>query len=87
MRRRRVLPWAPIPVKPPAGTRMAKQWSALSPRFLPFADAASAELPMGRLLRLSLFQVTVGMAVVLLHRHAQPGHDRRARGSGLGSSP
>ncbi|MCW6507307.1 BCD family MFS transporter [Hyphomicrobiales bacterium BP6-180914] len=38
----------------------------LSPRFLPFADAATAELPLGRLLRLSLFQVTVGMAVVLL---------------------
>lgn len=35
-------------------------------RFLPFADAASAELPLGRLLRLSLFQVSVGMAVVLL---------------------
>ena len=35
-------------------------------RFLPFADAASAELPLGRLLRLSLFQVSVGMALVLL---------------------
>jgi BCD family chlorophyll transporter-like MFS transporter len=34
--------------------------------FLPFADAATAELPMGRLLRLALFQVTVGMAAVLL---------------------
>jgi len=33
---------------------------------LPFADAATVELPMSRLLRLSLFQVTVGMAVVLL---------------------
>ena len=33
---------------------------------MPFADAATAELPMGRLLRLSLFQVTVGMAAVLL---------------------
>jgi BCD family chlorophyll transporter-like MFS transporter len=38
----------------------------LSVRFLPFADAATAELPLGRLLRLSLFQVSVGMAVVLL---------------------
>jgi len=38
----------------------------LAPRFLPFADAASAELPLGRLMRLSLFQVSVGMAVVLL---------------------
>jgi BCD family chlorophyll transporter-like MFS transporter len=34
--------------------------------FLPFADVASAELPWSKLLRLSLFQVTVGMAVVLL---------------------
>jgi BCD family chlorophyll transporter-like MFS transporter len=35
-------------------------------KFLPFADAASPELPLGRLLRLSLFQITVGMAAVLL---------------------
>ena len=33
---------------------------------LPFADAASEGLPMGRLLRLSLFQVSVGMASVML---------------------
>ncbi|MHA7819737.1 MAG: BCD family MFS transporter [Erythrobacter sp.] len=33
---------------------------------LPFADAASTELPLARLLRLSLFQVSVGMAMVLL---------------------
>jgi len=32
-----------------------------------FADAASADLPLGRLLRLALFQVSVGMAVVLLN--------------------
>ena len=38
----------------------------LGPRVLPFADAATPELPMGRLLRLSLFQATVGMAAVLL---------------------
>jgi len=44
----------------------AKAWQQLGPRFLPFADAASAELPLGRLLRLSLFQVSVGMALVLL---------------------
>jgi MFS transporter, BCD family, chlorophyll transporter len=41
-------------------------WQTLGPRFLPFADAASDELPLGRLLRLSLFQVSVGMAMVLL---------------------
>jgi BCD family chlorophyll transporter-like MFS transporter len=33
---------------------------------LPFADAASEGLPLGQLLRLSLFQVSVGMATVLL---------------------
>ncbi len=39
----------------------------LGPRFLPFADAATAELPLARLLRLSLFQISVGMAVALLN--------------------
>jgi hypothetical protein len=38
----------------------------ISIRYLPFADAASDELPLGQLLRLSLFQVSVGMAAVLL---------------------
>ncbi len=36
-------------------------------RLLPFADAASADLPLSRLLRLSLFQASVGMAMVLLN--------------------
>ncbi|MBB1125682.1 BCD family MFS transporter [Thiospirillum jenense] len=36
-------------------------------RFLPFADAATPDLPLPRLLRLSLFQVSVGMAIVLLN--------------------
>lgn len=34
--------------------------------WLPFADAASDRLPFSKLLRLSLFQVSVGMATVLL---------------------
>jgi BCD family chlorophyll transporter-like MFS transporter len=34
---------------------------------LPFADVATPDLPLHRLLRLSLFQVSVGMAVVLLN--------------------
>ena len=46
--------------------RAARAWSRVGLGFMPFADAATAELPMARLLRLSLFQVTVGMAVVLL---------------------
>lgn len=40
--------------------------SRLGPRYLPFADVATEDLPLSRLLRLSLFQVTVGMALVLL---------------------
>lgn len=47
--------------------RLASKWVLLSPRFLPFADAATKELPLGRLLRLSMFQVSVGMALVLLN--------------------
>ncbi len=39
----------------------------LGPQFLPFADAATPELPLHRLVRLSLFQVTVGMALVLVN--------------------
>ena len=45
---------------------VAEVWTALGSRFLPFADAASDTLPLSRLLRLSLFQVSVGMAMVLL---------------------
>ncbi len=40
--------------------------AGLGPRFLPFADVASDPVPLSRLLRLSLFQVTVGMALVLM---------------------
>ena len=46
--------------------KLAGAWTRLGPGVLPFADAASADLPLGRLLRLSLFQVSVGMAVVLI---------------------
>jgi BCD family chlorophyll transporter-like MFS transporter len=38
----------------------------LGTRYLPFADAATTELPLARLLRLGLFQVSVGMALTLL---------------------
>ncbi|SDW07652.1 PucC family protein [Roseicitreum antarcticum] len=38
----------------------------LSLKMLPFSDAASADFPLSALLRLSLFQVSVGMASVLL---------------------
>jgi MFS transporter, BCD family, chlorophyll transporter len=42
-------------------------WQMVGTRFLPFADAASVELPLARLLRLALFQVSVGIAAVLLN--------------------
>jgi BCD family chlorophyll transporter-like MFS transporter len=41
-------------------------WMESGPRFLPFADAASPDLPLSRLLRLALVQVSVGMSLVLL---------------------
>ena len=41
-------------------------WNRAGRRLLPFADAASPELPLSRILRLSLFQVSVGMSAVLL---------------------
>lgn len=41
-------------------------WANVATRYLPFADAATTELPLSRLLRLSLFQVAVGMATVLM---------------------
>jgi len=46
---------------------MARGWLRLAPELLPFADAASRDLPLARMARLSLFQVSVGMAVVLLN--------------------
>ncbi len=48
------------------GSKVAHFWVNFGTRFLPFADAASPDLPLPRLLRLSLFQVSVGMALVLL---------------------
>jgi BCD family chlorophyll transporter-like MFS transporter len=46
--------------------RITAFWSQIGPGMLPFADAASSALPLPRLLRLSLFQISVGMAAVLL---------------------
>jgi BCD family chlorophyll transporter-like MFS transporter len=38
----------------------------ITQRYVPFSDAASNELPLGRLLRLSLFQLSIGMTMALL---------------------
>ena len=40
------------------GINLVHAWARLGPRWLPFADAATTELPLQRLLRLSLFQVS-----------------------------
>jgi BCD family chlorophyll transporter-like MFS transporter len=47
-------------------TSREAEWAALFKRMMPFADAATTDLPLGRLIRLSLFQVSVGMTTVLL---------------------
>lgn len=44
-----------------------REWlQRVVPRLMPFADAASPGLPLSRLLRLALFQVSVGLATALL---------------------
>jgi BCD family chlorophyll transporter-like MFS transporter len=48
------------------GRKLMRSWAELGPRYLPFADVATPDLPLTRLLRLSLFQISVGMALVLL---------------------
>ena len=48
------------------GLMPSLDWKRIPERWLPFADAASADLPLSRLLRLSLFQVSVGMATALM---------------------
>jgi BCD family chlorophyll transporter-like MFS transporter len=45
---------------------ISSAWLSVAPKWLPFADAATAEAPLSRLLRLSLFQVSVGLAAALL---------------------
>jgi BCD family chlorophyll transporter-like MFS transporter len=45
---------------------VVRRLATLGPRWLPFADVATDDVPLSRLLRLSLLQITVGMALVLL---------------------
>jgi BCD family chlorophyll transporter-like MFS transporter len=48
------------------GQRFLSGVQSIGSRWLPFADAVSDELALGRLLRLSMFQVSVAMSAVLL---------------------
>ncbi|MEM7718638.1 MAG: PucC family protein [Pseudomonadota bacterium] len=43
-----------------------RKLASIGPKYLPFADVATEDVPLSRLLRLSLFQITVGAALVLL---------------------
>lgn len=45
---------------------LSRAWLRVGPELLPFADVASKNVSLLRFLRLSLFQVSVGMAAVLL---------------------
>ena len=49
-----------------ASPKLSCSWLQVSLKFLPFADAATDTLPLSRLLRLSLFQISVGMALAML---------------------
>ena len=35
-------------------------------QYVPFADAASPELPLGRMFRLAMFQLSIGLTMALL---------------------
>ncbi len=50
----------------PVAQRAIQAWASLGPKYMPFADAASADLPLSRLLRLSLFKFTMGMTLALM---------------------
>ncbi len=38
--------------RPPLAQRAIRAWATLGPQYLPFADAASVDLPLRRFLRL-----------------------------------
>ena len=46
--------------------RIARLWTGISLNVLPFAESSSGPLPIRRLLRLSLFQISCGMTAVLM---------------------
>jgi BCD family chlorophyll transporter-like MFS transporter len=50
----------------PMAQRAIQAWASLGPEWLPFADAASPDLPWPRLLRLSLFKFTMGLTTALM---------------------
>ncbi|QLF68493.1 BCD family MFS transporter [Peteryoungia desertarenae] len=49
-----------------ANRKVIAFWQMMGSRFMPFADAATVDMPLSRLLRLALFQVSAGCVLVLL---------------------
>lgn len=47
-------------------SHQVKSFKSLDKKFLPFSDVASENLPLWRLCQLSLFQISVGVSVVLM---------------------
>ena len=48
-----------------ASDRIVSVWRNVGMQYLPFADVATNDVPLSRLLRLSLFQLSVGMVQTL----------------------
>ena len=44
---------------------LIRTWSRLGMKYMPFADVATADLPLSKLMRLTLFQLSVGMVQTL----------------------
>jgi BCD family chlorophyll transporter-like MFS transporter len=51
----------------PHGSIITRTIQQLGTRWMPFADIATADVPLSRFLRLSLFQLTVGMSTTLFY--------------------
>lgn len=48
------------------GIDLFQAWRRISPSLMPFSDVATKDIPLSKWLRLALFQVSVGMATVML---------------------
>ncbi|MFN7800199.1 PucC family protein, partial [Gemmatimonas sp.] len=48
-----------------ASDRIVNVWRNVGSQYLPFADVATNDVPLSRLMRLSLFQLSVGMVQTL----------------------
>ncbi len=58
-------PAAVAETAPRASSTAARAWMKVGNRWMPFADIATSGVPLSRFLRLSMFQLTVGMVQTL----------------------